>query len=87
LPSVSTAEADRCFPSHSPTLRPWIARPRLRCRGAPVLRGGDLEPDAPALCGIAGRNSGRKAAWSCNAERGGSFSLRRGLDSPRSSSS
>ena len=38
--------------------------------GAPVLRGGALEPDARTPCVIAGRNSGRKAARSCNAERG-----------------
>jgi hypothetical protein len=55
--------------------------PRLRRRGTPVLRGGALEPDTRASRVIAGRNSGRKAAWSCNAERRGSFSLRRGLDS------
>ena len=53
-------------------------RPR---RGTPVLRGGALEPDTRASRVIAGRNSGRKAAWSCNAERRASFSLRRGLDS------
>jgi hypothetical protein len=40
------AHAKRCFSSHSPTLRPWIAR---HSRDAGVLRGGVLEPEPPAL--------------------------------------
>ncbi len=50
-------EGDRCFPCHSPTLRPWITARRLRCRRYAVLRGGALEPDARTL----GRNSQAKA--------------------------
>jgi hypothetical protein len=41
-----SAEAERCFSSHSPTLRPWIADRRLRSAMAiDVLRGGALEPE------------------------------------------
>src|SRR4051812_44098357 len=36
-----TAETERCCPSHSPALRPWITL-------FGVLRGGDLEPGALA---------------------------------------
>jgi hypothetical protein len=39
-------EAGRCFPCHSPTLRPWITDHSLRTlRSADVLRGGALEPE------------------------------------------
>jgi hypothetical protein len=40
--SVSPAEGKRCFPCHSPTLRPWIGEPRAahRLRGCrPTWRG------------------------------------------------
>ena len=41
-----SANAERCFPSHSPTLRPWIVTRRLRTSAAvAVLRGGALEPE------------------------------------------
>ena len=44
------AEAERCFPCHSPTLRPWIADRRLRTlRAVAVLRGGALEPEPQTL--------------------------------------
>ena len=41
----------RCFPCHSPTLRPWIAPRRLRGRRRSVLRGGALEPEPGANAG------------------------------------
>jgi hypothetical protein len=49
---VSSDRTERCFPSHSPTLRPWIAHRRLRTSEAiDVLRGGALEPDHRTLGG------------------------------------
>lgn len=36
----------RCCPSHSPTLRPWIARVAVALPDLDVLRGGVLEPGA-----------------------------------------
>ncbi len=51
-PMTRSAEAERCFPSHSPTLRPWIADRRLRiARAGGVLRGGALEPEPHTLTG------------------------------------
>src|SRR5215203_1330272 len=45
-----TAAAERCFLSHSPTLRPWIACRRLReLAMTVVLRGGALEPEPPSI--------------------------------------
>ena len=45
-PLSRPAEAERCFPCHSPTLRPWITDRRLRTSAAiVVLRGGALEPE------------------------------------------
>ena len=42
-------EGERCFPCHSPTLRPWIANRRLRTFAVVgVLRGGALEPEPRA---------------------------------------
>jgi hypothetical protein len=48
--SVSSAsKAERCCPSHSPTLRPWIDGRRMRDPGLDVvLRGGALEPEPRA---------------------------------------
>jgi hypothetical protein len=40
--------ADRCFPSHSPTLRPWIGGRSCTGCGSDVRRGGVLEPGALA---------------------------------------
>jgi hypothetical protein len=40
--SVTPFNRERCCPSHSPTLRPWIAA----TLGYVVLRGGALEPGA-----------------------------------------
>ncbi len=50
-----SAEAERCFPCHSPALRPWIAR---SSKSSVVLRGGDLEPGALASSKFAGKSSG-----------------------------
>jgi hypothetical protein len=78
--TASRALANRCFPSLSPTLRPWIAGPQLRNCGSVVLRGGALEPGARGSL----RKPQAKAAdvyplpYSC-ARRRGPFSLRRGL--------
>jgi len=50
-----TGEAARRFPSHSPTLRPWIVDRRLRTTRIVVLRGGALEPEPRTSSGkIAG---------------------------------
>jgi hypothetical protein len=77
-------EAGRCFPSRSPTLRPWIADRRLRISDAvAVLRGGALEPEPHAS-----RLESRRLKPTLNANvhfqrarRRHSFSLRRGLES------
>jgi hypothetical protein len=54
FPMSRTGEAERCFPSHSPILRPWIAHRRLCTSEAiDVLRGGALEPDHRTLGGKA----------------------------------
>ena len=36
---------ERCFPCHSPTLRPWIAGRSVHVAPGGVIRGGALEPD------------------------------------------
>ena len=64
----------RCCPSHSPALRPWIARRRMRDRNADVLRGGALEPGAR----VASENAQAKAAvtWTASftaPKRAGTF--------------
>jgi hypothetical protein len=69
------AETERCCPSHSPALRPWITV-------FGVLRGGDLEPGALAAS-EKGRQKQpviqRRIKPARSAE--GPFSLRRGLKS------
>jgi hypothetical protein len=73
--------AGRCFPSLSPTLRPWIAARRLRSsRARVVLRGGVLEPEPRALGEIGGLKHRLIARRHFALARRGSFSLRRGLD-------
>jgi hypothetical protein len=76
------ARAERCFPCHSPTLRPWIDGSRLL---SVVLRGGALEPDPCAPAGKAQAKADANSAIAFPA-RGcrESFSLRRGLDSIQS---
>ena len=80
-PLTRPAETERCFPSHSPTLRPWIAGHRLRVLVIAVLRGGALEPEPRTRS----EKSQAKAVASFQrvfrrrAEV--SFSLRRGLNS------
>jgi len=77
-----TAGAERCFPCHSPTLRPWIDGSRLL---SVVLRGGALEPDPCSPVENAQAKAGVYSAIAFPA-RGcrESFSLRRGLDSIQS---
>jgi hypothetical protein len=72
-----TAVAERCFLSHSPTLRPWIACRRLReLAMTVVLRGGALEPEPLPLP----ENAQAKAdtysqrAFSCRSAEGLSLS-------------
>jgi hypothetical protein len=69
-----TAEAERCFLCHSPTLRPWIAADG-------VLRGGALEPGAPVHSGKSACKSHGlfSSELQCAKCAGGPFSLRRGL--------
>jgi hypothetical protein len=83
-----SSEAERCFPSHSPALRPWIASRRMRVRRppsyveelwSPILDLGMVNSHAKAHAPLPAPFSG--------AERRGTFSLRRGLDSSRSCSS
>src|SRR6185295_9473755 len=75
-------EVGRCCPCHSPTLRPWIAALRLRCRRIVVLRGEALEPGAR----IARRKSAGKNSGQCGSlifprpSTRGPFSLWRGLE-------
>jgi hypothetical protein len=74
-PSLSrSAYAERCFPSHSPTLRPWIAlgaRPTWRSFGARASRSYRKKSELKHTH-LFQRNFQR--------QRRGSFSLRRGLD-------
>jgi hypothetical protein len=72
-------KAGRCCPSHSPTLRPWIAGRKHRCG---VLRGGALEPGAPELTEIR-RQKPRLIQQRIQPARSaeGPFSLGRGLES------
>jgi hypothetical protein len=74
-----SAEAERCCSSHSPALRPWIARSR---KSSVVLRGGDLEPGALAASEIR-RQKQRLIQQRIQPARSaeGPFSLRRGLES------
>jgi hypothetical protein len=47
IPCPRAAHAERCCLCHSPTLRPWIIRRRVRMSRSPsVLRGGALEPES-----------------------------------------
>jgi len=57
----------RCFPCHSPTLRPWIAPFRLRGRRRNVLRGGALEPEPGAALEICRRKQTLIAERFCSA--------------------
>jgi hypothetical protein len=73
------AQAERCFSSHSPTLRPWIARVRVTPASyveghwSPSLRRSFRKIDRLKQTLFAGRFFARG--------RRGSFSLRRGLES------
>ena len=76
------SEAERCFPSHSPTLRPWIDDVPLRMKvdRRPTWRSFGARASRAVL-------KNRKLKHTLNflryfsAKRRGSFSLRRGLDS------
>ena len=70
----AVARSEPGFPSHSPTLRPWIAyrRPTWRGFGARCL---------VRSWKIAGKSTRLFTSAISSAERRGSFSLRRGLDS------
>ena len=73
------AEAERCFPSHSPTLRPWIANRRVRLSSYVE---GLWSPIPERLSGKAHAKAHAPIPApfrALSAER--SFSLRRGLDS------
>src|SRR5919197_3996990 len=71
-PLSRPAEAEQCFLSHSPTLRPWIADRRLRISAAvAVLRGGALEPDPHHLLGKAQAKAdaySQRVLHACSAE-------------------
>jgi hypothetical protein len=72
------AEAKRCFPSHSPTLRPWIANRRVRLSSYVE---GFWSPIPERLSGKAHAKAHAPFPAlfrALSAER--SFSLRRGLD-------
>jgi len=76
------ADAERCCPCHSPTLRPWITDHLLRTSGAvDVLRGGVLEPEPHAPFGKVEAKAQAYASVPFQPRCRGSFSLRRGLDS------
>ena len=58
------ADAERCCPCHSPTLRPWITDHLLRTSGAvDVLRGGALEPEPHAPFGKSPGKSTSVCQW------------------------
>jgi hypothetical protein len=76
------ALAQRCFPSHSPTLRPWIVSGRVA----------HSRPSRPAWRGLGARfrrvvrKTACKSRCTCqsaisHADAPSTFSLRRGLDS------
>ena len=76
------SKAERCCPSHSPTLRPWIVDRRVRCPlRSPSYVEGLWSPSLAHVTEIRRRKQklNTDAHFILRAEE--SFSLRRGLDS------